>query len=92
MRKILAMKFRLESPDKAIIELIAWLKEDGNGKFVCPAHPAKCLLDVRVGDVLTFMGKEHLVLLRLKPYRTTECKDDTEYSDITCGTEWEQRE
>ena len=33
-RKILALKFQLESTDGRTIELIAWLEPDGNGKHL----------------------------------------------------------
>jgi hypothetical protein len=89
MRKILAMKFQLESNEGKIVELIAWLQRDGNGKYLCPTHPSRTLLEVTAGDLLTYKRSEHLVIKRLKPWRTSECKDDTEYSEVETGAAWE---
>ena len=91
-RKINALKFELESGDGKIIELIAWIQDDGNGKHLVPAHPDHCLLDVRAGDVVTYMRKKLMTVRRLKPWRTSECKDDTQYGEITCGRDWEAGE
>lgn len=90
-RKILALKFQLESVDGKIIELIAWLEPDGNGKYLYPAHPDKTLMDVKAGDVLIFNRKDQLTVKRLKPWRTRESKDDTQYSEIECGSDWESQ-
>ena len=87
-RKIHALKFELEA-DTGIVELIAWLEKDGNGKHLLPAHPDKCLLDMPAGDVVTFQRRQTMTVKRLKPWRTSECKDDTQYAEITCGRDWE---
>ena len=78
-----------QSAPGRIVLLIAWLDASGNSRFLVPVHPCKTLLDVRVGDMLTFQRKEHFVIRRLKPWRTTECRDETEYAEIVCGADWE---
>jgi len=90
-RKILDMLFELKTNDGGIRLLIAWLDRFGNSKYLLPAHPDKCLLEMRAGDVVTFRRREILVVKRLKPWRTSECKDETEYSEIVCGEDWEAR-
>lgn len=91
MRKIHALKFELEAQNGVISELIAWIQPDGNGQFLYPAHPARTLLDVVAGDVLIHRNQHQLVVRRLKPWRTSECRDDTQYSEIESGTAWESR-
>ncbi len=88
-RRILALKFQLEATDGKILELIAWLEPDGNGKHLYPAHPDRTLMDVKAGDMLIFKRKDQLTIKRLKPWRTRECKDDTQYEEIVCGRDWE---
>ncbi len=83
------MKFELES-DTNIVELIAWIQSDGNGRYLVPAHPSRTLLEMKAGDVVIFKRKPHDVR-RVKPWRTSECKDDTQYSEITCGRDWEEQ-
>ncbi len=65
MRKILAMKFQLESNEGKIVELIASIQRDGNGKYLCPAHPSRTLLEVTAGDVLAYKRSSHLLIKRL---------------------------
>ncbi len=88
-RKILALKFELESDSGGIVELIAWLDEYGNGKYLYPAHPDRCLMDMKAGDMVIFKRKDQLSIRRLKPWRTRECKDDTQYGEIVSGRDWE---
>lgn len=80
-RKINALKFQLEA-DRGTIELIAWIQEDGNGKYLVPAHPDHSLMDVQAGDVVVFKRKP-MKVVRLKPWRTSERKEDTQ---STIGT------
>ena len=77
IRKIYALLFELKTDDGGIWLLIAWLDRFGNSKSLLPAHPDKCLLEMRAGDVVTFRRKDILVVKRLKPWRTSECKDET---------------
>ena len=86
-RKILALTFELEAESDN-----AWLDEHGNGKYLLPAHPDHCLLDVRAGDRVTFKRKQVLTVRGIKPFRTSECKDETQYGPITCGRDWEAGE
>jgi hypothetical protein len=46
-------------------------------------------MDVNAGDMLIFKRKDQLTIKRLKPWRTRECKDDTQYEEIVCGRDWE---
>jgi hypothetical protein len=89
LRRILALLFELEDDDGKIWLLIACLDQYGNSKFLYPMHPDKTLLDVSAGDPLTFKGKVRLTVRRLKPYRTSECKDENAYRGIVCGRDWE---
>ncbi|GAB5440757.1 MAG: hypothetical protein Fues2KO_11060 [Fuerstiella sp.] len=82
------MLFRLRAEDGTWCDLIAWLDRHGNGKHLWPYHPNKTLLDVRAGDIVIFR-REQFRVLRLKPYRTSEAKDESQYSEITCGRDWE---
>ena len=88
-RKILALLFELEADDGSIFLLIAWLDRFSNGKYLEPTHPDKTLLEVRAGDRLTFKRKHLFSIKRLKPWRTSECKDETQYTEIVCGEDWE---
>ena len=88
-RTILALLFELLDDDGKIWLLIAWLDQRGNSKYLYPMHPDKTLLDVTRGDPLTFKRGTRLTVRRLKPYRTSECKDDSQYSEITRGRDWE---
>ena len=87
MPKILALKFELET-DSGSLELIAWIENDGNGKYLVPAHPSKTLLDMTAGDVVIW-NRQQFTVKRLKPWRTTECKDDTQYREVESGAVWE---
>ena len=89
-RKILALLFELESDNGSICLLIAWLERHDNGKYLEATHPDKTLLDVRAGDRVTFKRKYLFSIRRIKPWRTTECKDETQYTEIECGQDWEQ--
>ena len=60
-----------------------------NGKHLYPAHPDRTLMDVKAGEMLVFKRRGQLMIKRLKPWRTRECKDDTQYEEIVCGREWE---
>jgi hypothetical protein len=88
-RKILALLFELETDDGKIVLLIAWLDAYSNSKYLVPTHPDKNLLDVGPGDMLTFKRRDSFIIKRLKPWRTTECKDDTQYREVSCGRDWE---
>ena len=47
IRKIYALLFELKTNDGGIRLLIAWLDRFGNSKYLLPAHPDKCLLEMR---------------------------------------------
>ena len=89
IRKIHALIFQLQAENGGIWLLIAWIDRFGNSQYLLPAHPDKTLLEMRAGDVVTFRRKEILLIKRLKPWRTSECKDETEYTEIVCGEDWE---
>ena len=88
-RTIKAIRFAVEADDGKVFELIAWLEQDGNGKHLKPSHPDHSLLDVRVGDRVTYMRRKVVTVRSIRPWRTSECKDDTQYTDISCGRDWE---
>ncbi len=50
-RKILALKFELES-NAGTVELIAWIESDGNCSYLKPTRPKKTLMDVTAGDTV----------------------------------------
>ena len=83
------MLFELDADDGTIWTLVAWLDQCGKSKFLYPAHPGRTLLDVTAGDLLIFKRQIRLVVRRLKPWRTSECRDETAYSEIVCGRDWE---
>ena len=58
IRKIYALLFELKTDDGGIWLVIAWLDRFGNSKYLLPAHPDKCLLEMRPGDVVTFRRRE----------------------------------
>ena len=91
-RRCLAAMFELEDQHGRRRLLIAWIRDDGNGEFLLPAHPDRTLRDVSAGDVVIFNRQESLRVRRLKPYRTTECKDDQDYQEIGSIQEWEDGE
>ena len=70
--RILALKFQLESSDGKILELIAWLEPDGNGKHLYPAHPDRTLMDVKDGDMLIFIQAKGSV-----DYQASEAVEDS---------------
>ena len=88
-RRILALIFDWETVDSQNWLLIAWLNSRGNSKHLVPAHPDRNLLDVKAGDVLTFKRKEILTVKSLRPWRTSECRDETQYTEIRCGADWQ---
>jgi hypothetical protein len=49
-RKILALKFELTS-NQGTVELIAWVDDEGRGKYLEPTSRAT-LLDLRAGDTV----------------------------------------
>lgn len=88
-RRILALLFELAAEDGRIWTLIAWIDARGNSRYLYPAHPDRCLLDVTAGDLLIFKQTKKLTVRRLKPWRTSECRDETAYREIVCGRAWE---
>ena len=91
-RKILALLFEVIAESGDIRSLIAWLDETGNSRFLYPVHPERTLLDVTAGDALIYKREIRLVVRRLKPWRTSECKDETAYQEVICGRDWEADE
>jgi len=91
-RKILALLFEVIAESGDIRSLIAWLDETGNSRFLYPVHPGRTLLDVTAGDPLIYKRETRLIVRRLKPWRTSECKDEAAYREVTCGRDWEAGE
>ena len=83
------MLFELQTNNGRLWQLVAWINESGNSRYLVSAHPDRTLLDVQAGDVLIYKQTHHLTVRRLKPWRTTECKDETAYREIVCGSGWE---
>jgi hypothetical protein len=80
--QIHALLFDLECP--ATKQLIAWIDQHGNGKYTQHAHPSKTLLDVEPGHVIVHKRTQYVVR-RIKPYRTSECLDDSQYPWVRSG-------
>jgi hypothetical protein len=59
-------------------QLIDWIDLHGNGKYTQHAHPSKTLLDVEPGHVIVHKRTQY-VGRRIKPYRTSESLDDSQY-------------
>ena len=83
------MLFELETVDGGLIELIIWPDANGNGTDTSPAHPDRTLMDVGAGDVIIHHRTAYDVR-RVKPYRATDCRDETEYPWVACGRDYEQ--
>jgi len=47
---------------------------------------------MRAGDIVMFKRKQTMTIKRLKPWRTNECKDDTQYTEIESAAAWETSE
>jgi hypothetical protein len=88
-RKALALMFDLRAENGRTGTLIAWLDESGNGKHLKHTHPSRSLKDAKAGDRVVFKDRYILTVLRVKPWRTTECKDETEYDWIRSAADWE---
>jgi len=88
-RKALALMFDLRANNGRTGRLIAWLDESGNGKHLKHTHPSRPLKDAKAGDRVVFHGRHILTVLRVKPWRTTECRDETEYDWVRSGADWE---
>ena len=67
--------------------LIAWLDDDGNSLTCHHAQPNKTLLDAEVGHVIVHKRRQYRVV-RVKPYRTSECQDETRYPWVRCGRDY----
>ena len=80
--QIHALLFDLECA--ASKQLIAWIDQHGNGKYTQHAHPSKTLLDVEPGHVIVHKRTQYVVR-RIKPYRTSECLDDSQYPWVRSG-------
>lgn len=85
--KIHALMFDLESPPPPSRQLVAWLNEDGDGLATRHAHPDKTLLDARAGDVIVHQRKQYVVSA-VKPYRTSLCRDESQYPFVKNGREF----
>lgn len=88
MRKILALKFELQS-NLGTVDVIAWVDEHGRGKFLEAVKPELTLMTVKAGDTVRHNGTDFYMVKRLKPWRTSEAKDDSDYSEVVCGQDWE---
>ena len=83
--QIYALLFEIEDESAAGTKcLIAWLDATGNGRWCHHAHPTKTLLDVEPGHVIVHKRTPHQVR-RVKPYRTSECRDESQYPWIQSG-------
>ena len=81
-----ALMFELDEPDADSTRyLIAWLDEQGNGEFCCHAHPSKTLLDVEPGHTVVHKKRTQFLVRRVKPYRTSECHDESQYPWVRSG-------
>lgn len=82
-RRIHALLFDVEhfggQPSRGTIRLIAWFDDRGESRFCRHAHPEKTLLDAEAGHVIVHRRRTHYRVRRVKPYRTSECKDETQY-------------
>ena len=85
MPTIHALMFEVEASSATF--LIAWLDDDGNSRTCHHAHPSKTLLDAEVGHVIVHKRRPYRVV-RVKPYRTSECRDETQYPWVTSGKEY----
>ncbi|MBT4867248.1 MAG: hypothetical protein HON53_19260 [Planctomycetaceae bacterium] len=85
--KIHALIFDLEYPPPASKQLIAWIDQPGNGKHTQHAHPSKTLLDVEAVHTIIHRRQQYVVT-GVRPYRTTQCKDETRYPTVKSGREW----
>ena len=88
-RKLHSIQFNIIHEDGRRASILAPLDEHGNGQHLVPAHPDKGLLDVKAGDVLIHLQKTRMTVVSVQPYRTSEHLDDGQYSEITCGADWE---
>ncbi len=89
-RRILALMFELRARNGSTESLIAWVDRLGDGKYLKHTHPDRSLLDAKAGDRVVFRGQDVFTVLKVKPWRTTECKDETQYHWVTCGRDWEE--
>ena len=80
--RIHAILFQIDAPSDKFI--IAWLDDDGKGRWCQHAHPSKTLLDVEPGHVIVHKRTQYVVR-RVKPYRTSECLDDSQYPWVRSG-------
>ena len=80
-----ALLFELVSPPGTY--LIAWPDENGHGRWCRHSHPDKTLLDVEPGHRIVHGWKVYEVA-RVKPYRTSECREETRYPWVRSGREY----
>ena len=85
--QIHALIFDLECPPPASKQLIAWIDQHGNGKYTQHAHPSKMLLDVEAGHVIVHRRQQYAVT-GVRPYRASQCKDETQYVAVVSGRDW----
>ena len=71
-------------PPKSL-QLVARL--DGDRRYTKHAHPDKTLLDAKAGDVVVNQRKQYGVTA-IKPYRTSLCRDESQYPFVTSGREF----
>ena len=89
-KKLLALMFDLRAENGNVGTLIAWLNESGQATHLKHSHPQRSLLEARAGDRLVFRNRHVVTVLRIKPWRTTECRDETQYDWIKSGMDWER--
>jgi hypothetical protein len=88
--KVLALMFELRAENGRTGVLIAWLDQLGQGKHLRHSHPSRTLLEAKAGDRLVFKGQHLLTVVRVKPWRATDCRDETQYDWVTSGAAWER--
>ena len=90
-RKILALLFELRAENGNVGQIIAWLDDWGLSPHLVPAHPDQSLLDCTAGDIVMFKRRIRLDVVRIKPWRTNCCTDETQVDWIVSGRDWERQ-
>ena len=85
--QIYAMMFQVENDQTTgTTYLIAWIDDNGYSKTCYHSHPNKTLLDVEPGHIIIHnKQKTRYQVVGLKPFRTSECRDETAYEWVTAS-------
>ncbi len=85
--KIHAMMFQVENEaTNCDTFLIAWLDENGYSQTCYHSHPNKTVLDIEPDHIIIHNHKKNRTRYRVvakRPFRTSECKDETAYEWVT---------